>query len=183
MKESALNTRDLSLIAMMAAVLCILGPLSIPLPFSPVPISLTQLGIYLCAYLLGSRKGTAATALYVLLGAVGLPVFSGFSGGFAKLLGPTGGYILGFILMTFVAAAGIERFEGNIPALFICFVLANALCYTLGSIWLSVQMSTGLKEAFAIGTLPYIPADIIKTLFSMYACPVIRNAAQKRGFI
>ena len=83
--------------AFMAAVTCILAPLSIPI--GPVPISLTNLAIYLSLYLLNWKRGTISYCLYLLIGLAGLPVFSGFSGGIGKLAGPTGGYIIGFIPM------------------------------------------------------------------------------------
>ena len=89
------KTYEITMTALMAAVTCILAPLSIPI--GPVPISFTNLAIYLSLYLLGWKKGTISYLIYLLLGLVGLPVFSGFTGGPAKLAGPTGGYIIGFI--------------------------------------------------------------------------------------
>ena len=89
-------TKRMALIGVMTAVTCIMGPLSIPLPFSPVPISFTNLAIYLAAYVLGMKACTISYLIYMLLGMVGIPVFSGFTGGPAKLAGPTGGYIIGF---------------------------------------------------------------------------------------
>ena len=97
------------IVALMAALTCVLGPLAIPLPFSPVPISLTQIPIFLAVYLLGWKYGTLSYVIYYLLGLVGLPVFSGGAGGMAKAAGPTGGYLLGFILMAIVAGLFIEK--------------------------------------------------------------------------
>ena len=86
--------------AIMAALMCILGPLSIPI--GPVPVSLTNLVVLLAAVLLGAKLSTVSAVVYILLGLVGLPVFSGFQGGVAKLAGPTGGYIIGFIFLSFI---------------------------------------------------------------------------------
>lgn len=185
MKESAHNNslRDLSRVALAAAVLCILGPLSLPIPLSPVPISLTQLGIYLAAYVLGKKKGTMAVAVYLLIGLTGLPVFSGFSGGAGKLLGPTGGYLLGFIPMCFLAGLSLEHYSKSPARLFAGFVLANAACYALGSLWLSHEMALSLKEAFFLGCVPYIPADLTKTAFAMYFGPKLTDALQNRHLI
>ena len=94
-KQSKTNVREMALIALMAAVTCILGPLSVPI--GVVPISLTNFAIYLAIYVLGCRRGTISYIVYLLLGLVGLPVFSGFSSGVGKLFGPTGGYLIGFI--------------------------------------------------------------------------------------
>lgn len=82
-----MSTRQMTFIALMTAVTCILGPLSIPLPFSPVPISFTNLAIYLSLYVLGLNGATISYLVYLLIGMVGVPVFSGFSGGFGKLAG------------------------------------------------------------------------------------------------
>ena len=87
------KTSFLTTTAIMTAVMCILGPLSIPI--GPVPITLTNLAIYLAMYILGTKRGSAAVCLYLLIGLAGLPVFSGFTGGPGKLLGPTGGYLIG----------------------------------------------------------------------------------------
>lgn len=87
------STYAMVVTALMAAVTCILAPLSVPI--GPVPISLTNFAIYLSLYLLDWKKGTLSYLIYLLLGLVGLPVFSGFTGGLAKLAGPTGGYIIG----------------------------------------------------------------------------------------
>ena len=84
------TTKRMALIGVMTAVTCILGPFSIPLPFSPVPISFTNLAIYLAAYVLGMKACTVSYLIYMLLGMVGVPVFSGFTAGVGKLAGPTG---------------------------------------------------------------------------------------------
>ena len=91
------KTYEITITALMTAVTCILAPMSIPI--GPVPISFTNLAIYLSLYLLGWKKGTISYLIYLLIGLVGLPVFSGFTGGPAKLAGPTGGYIIGFIVL------------------------------------------------------------------------------------
>ena len=91
----------------MAAVICVLGPLSVPI--GPVPISLTNFAIYITMYVLDAKRGTIAYLIYMLIGLAGLPVFSGFSGGAGKLFGPTGGYIIGFLPMAFVIGVVIDR--------------------------------------------------------------------------
>ena len=107
------NAFNMTAIALMAAVICILGPLSIPLPVSPVPISFTNLAIYFAVILLGWKRGTISYILYLLIGLVGVPVFSGFTGGPGKLVGPTGGYLIGFIFMAIIAGWFIEKYEGK----------------------------------------------------------------------
>ena len=97
-----IRTKQMVLIALMTAVTCVLGPLSIPLPFSPVPISLTNFAIFLAIFVLGMKNGTISFIIYLLLGAVGVPVFSSFRGGFQVLAGPTGGYLIGFIFLALI---------------------------------------------------------------------------------
>lgn len=92
------KTKEITLIGMMAAVTCIAGPLSLPLPFSPVPISLTNLAVYFSVYILGMKRGTASYLVYLLLGLVGLPVFSAFTSGPVKLLDRQADTLLGFYL-------------------------------------------------------------------------------------
>ena len=103
------KTYALTATALMTAVTCILAPLSVPI--GPVPISLTNFVIFLSLYLLNWKKGTLSLLIYLLLGLAGLPVFSGFAGGIAKLAGPTGGYIIGFIPMAIVAGIIIDKFH------------------------------------------------------------------------
>ena len=113
-KKKSFTTFQMTLIAVMAAITCILGPLSIPIPISPVPISLTNLAIYLTVCLLGWKFGTISYLIYLLIGIAGLPVFSGFSSGFAKLLGPTGGYLIGFIPMAIICGFAFEKFSNTV---------------------------------------------------------------------
>ena len=91
---------QLACCALMAALMCIFGPMSVPI--GPVPVSLTNLVIYFTVYLIGMKGATVSYLIYMLLGIVGLPVFSGYQGGLAKVAGPTGGYLVGFILMALI---------------------------------------------------------------------------------
>ena len=107
------STKTLTLIGLTTAALCILGPMSIPIPVSPVPLSLTNFAIYLIIYILGMKHGTISVFIYLCLGTVGLPVFSAFSGGPSKLFGPTGGYLIGFLFLALIQGFLMERFPGK----------------------------------------------------------------------
>ena len=109
-----MTTAHMTVTALMTAITCILGPLSLPIPISPVPVSLTNLVIYFMAYVLGAKLSVISYMVYLLLGMAGLPVFSGFSGGLAKLAGPTGGYLIGFIFLAAIAGFCVEKFPGKI---------------------------------------------------------------------
>lgn len=169
------KTKELTLIGMMAAVICIAGPLSLPLPFSPVPISLTNLAVYFSVYILGMKRGTASYFVYLLLGLVGVPVFSAFTSGPAKLFGSTGGYLIGFLFMALICGYFIDRWEGQVLASFIGMVIGTVVCYLFGTIWLAYQMSLGsdqtfvdmLPTAFVAGVLPFIVGDLAKIAISL----------------
>ena len=157
----------LTKLALSVAIMCILGPIIIPLPFSPVPISITQVGLYLSIYFLGYKLATYSTLIYILMGLIGLPVFSGYSGGLQKLTSPTGGYLIGFIFLTFVSGFFIEKYSSNLCLTILGYTLGNLLCYNLGSIWLSYSTNISIKTAFIIGVIPYVLADIFKVVISI----------------
>ena len=100
MKDKKLTTYQMAVTAVMAAVLCVLGPLTVPI--GAVPISLANFVICLTAWLLGPKFGTLSVVIYLALGAIGIPVFSGYGAGLAKLAGPTGGYLVGYLLLAFI---------------------------------------------------------------------------------
>ena len=109
-----MSTAQMTVTALMTAITCILAPMALPIPVSPVPISLTNLVIFFMAYILGTKLSVVSYVLYLLLGTVGLPVFSGFTGGVGKLLGPTGGYLIGFIFLAAIAGFFVEKFPAKI---------------------------------------------------------------------
>lgn len=166
---------QLTLIGIMTAVTCILGPMSIPIPFSPVPISFTNLAIYLTAFILGWKKGTISYLIYLLLGLVGLPIFSNFSGGPGKLLGPTGGYLIGFILMAFISGLFIELFHGKVIMYILGLILATSAAYLLGTLWLAYQLDLTFYQALMAGVIPYLVGDGIKIAIAVIVGPMIRK--------
>lgn len=164
--KPAFSIKKISLSGVMTAVICILGPLSIPLPTSPVPLSLTSLAICLSVFVLGMKYGTVSYLIYLFLGIAGLPVFSAFTGGIGKLAGPTGGYLIGFIFMALISGFFIERFPGKYIPAFIGMAIGNGICYLFGTIWLAFQMNLTFSSALAVGVLPYLAGDILKIIIS-----------------
>ncbi len=175
MNQNKMKTKELTLIGLMTAVTCILGPLSIPLPFSVVPISFTNLVIYFTVFLLGWKKGTISYLIYLLIGLVGLPVFSGFSGGIGKIAGPTGGYLAGFLLLAIISGIFIEKFRGKIYMYALGMVLGLAVTYLFGTTWLSYQLGLTFKEGLFMGVIPYIPGDIVKIAAALILGPILRK--------
>ena len=173
-KKKSFTTFQMALIAVMAAITCILGPLSIPIPVSPVPISLTNLAIYLTVCLLGWKFGTISYLIYLLIGIAGLPVFSSFSSGFAKLLGPTGGYLIGFIPMAIIAGIVIDKFT-NRGIQILGMIVGTAICYAFGTAWFCLQAGYTVGAALAVCVIPFIPADLCKMVIAMIIGPMVRK--------
>lgn len=175
------RTKTMALIGVMAAVTCILGPLSLAIPVSPVPISLTNLAVYFALYVLGMKRGTISYCIYLLLGLVGLPVFSSFTGGAGKLFGPTGGYLIGFIFMAVISGFFIDKWEKKLYLHFIGMVLGTAVCYFFGTLWLAFSAGMDFYAALAAGVIPFIPADLAKIIIAMIAGPVLRRQLRRAG--
>lgn len=161
------------LTAVMTAVICVLGPMS--LPIGPVPISLTNLAIYVTMYVLGTKRGTIAYCLYMLIGLVGVPVFSGFSGGPGKLFGPTGGYIIGFLPMAFVIGLFIDRYWKNRIACIAVMEAATWIPYLLGTAWLAYSAGMSFTAALAAGVTPFIMLDLIKMAIAGILGPELKT--------
>lgn len=161
------------LTAVMTAVICVLGPMS--LPIGPVPISLTNLAIYVTMYVLGTKRGTIAYCLYMLIGLVGVPVFSGFSGGPGKLFGPTGGYIIGFLPMAFVIGLFIDRYWKNRIACIVVMEAATWIPYLLGTAWLAYSAGMSFTAALAAGVTPFIMLDLIKMAIAGILGPELKT--------
>ena len=184
-KAKPLSTAGMVLTAVMAAVICILAPISIPLPGGLVPISLATFAVYLSANLLGWKPGTLSTLLYLLLGLVGLPVFSAYSSGAGILLGPTGGYLIGYIPLALISGSFFERFSGT--GLFDRImgvagaILATAVLYVIGTLWLMKAAGLGLPAAIATGMLPFIPGDLVKIIVVVLIGPEIRKRLLAAG--
>jgi biotin transport system substrate-specific component len=169
----------MSFVALMAAVMCIIGPLSIPLPMSPVPITFTNLIIYLTVYLLGMRDGLLSYIVYLMLGLVGLPVFSGFTGGVSKIAGPTGGYLIGFIALALICGIFIDRFHGNRFFFIVGMILGNIANYALGTAWLAWQGNLSFTAALFAGVIPFMPGNAIKIVAATVVCVPMKRLLSK----
>lgn len=174
-----MNTYQLTLIGVMTAVTCILGPLSLPIGI--VPISLTNLAIYFAIYVLGGKRGTISYIVYLFIGLIGLPVFSGFSGGFTKLFGPTGGYLIGFIFMAFISGIFIDKFSNKIYMCFLGMVIGTIITYIIGTAWLSYEAHITFKAALTAGVLPFIPGDLAKMVIASLIGPQIKKRLVSAG--
>ena len=172
-----LSTRKLVLIALMTAITCIFAPMAIPIPVSPVPISLTNLVIMISIYVLGFKDATISYIVYLLLGLVGLPVFSGFTGGLGKLAGPTGGYLIGFIFLALIAGLFVDKFPKNRILAVVGMLIGMAITYIFGTEWLAIQLKMSFVAALSVGVIPYLAGDAVKIIIAIIVGPVLNNTA------
>ena len=172
-----ISVYQLTTCALMAALMCILGPMAIPI--GPVPVSFTNLVIYLAVYLLGMRGGTVSYAVYLLLGAAGLPVFSGWQGGLGKLAGPTGGYLVGFVLMALLSGFALEKFRARPVPTMLGMAAGTLVAYLFGTVWFVLQMQCAVWHALTVCVLPFIPFDLAKIVIATGLGKAIRAALVK----
>jgi biotin transport system substrate-specific component len=133
----------------------------IAIPVGPVPIVLQNLFIFLAGLLLGSRWGLASVAVYLLAGACGLPVFAGGMGGIGRIVGPTGGYLIGYLPAVFLIGLLSERWD-RILSDVLAMVLATAVIYAAGVAWLHALTGLSWQKTLAVGMLPFLPGDAVK---------------------
>jgi biotin transport system substrate-specific component len=142
--------------------------ISIPLPFTPVPISMQPHVVLLLAALLGSKRGALATIAFVAQGAIGMPVFAGGKAGILALVGPTGGYILGYIAAAYIVGYLVENLKGKkISSVFFSMATGNFVIYLFGMAWLSTFV--GVNKAFVLGVLPFLLGDLFKLVIAAKA--------------
>jgi biotin transport system substrate-specific component len=169
----------ITLAALFAALIAAGTFVAVPLPFSPVPAALQNLFAVLAGLCLGPFLGSLSVALYLAAGILGAPVFAGASGGIARLLGPTGGYLLGYLLAAFVAGlmAGRPRPDKRCPPWRIALAASLALVsvYIPGLLRLKQIMGFGWVQAFAGGLLPFLPGDATKAVVAALIAPRLRR--------
>jgi biotin transport system substrate-specific component len=171
-----MNTSSLTRMALCVAITAICAQIVIPIPFSPVPLSLSLLGVFLTGALLSKWQAGLAQLAYILLGAVGAPIFSGFAGGLAKVAGPTGGYIVAYPIMAFVIALIAEKAKKqSFPLYCIGMGVSLLICYLLGTVWLSVMSQMDFASALMAGVIPFIPLDCVKVVLSASFAPLLHR--------
>lgn len=164
--KSKLSIKTMTVSAMMAAVICVLAPISIPVPTAAASVTLATFAVYLATAALTPLQSLLSIMLYILLGCAGLPVFSNFTGGAGVIAGPTGGYIVGYICCALGAGWLIQRFQDKFFVYPAALILGTALCYLCGTIWFVFLTGKGLAAALTMCVLPFIPLDIIKIIIA-----------------
>ena len=173
--KSAFTTKRMVEIALITAVICILAPFAIPIPVSPVPISLTNLVIYIAVFILSWNDALFSYIIYLLLGIAGLPVFSGFTGGLGKLAGPTGGYLIGFIFLALISGLFVDKFPKNRILAVVGMIIGMAVTYIFGTEWLAIQLKMSFVAALSVGVSPYLAGDAAKIIIAIIVGPVLRS--------
>lgn len=164
MKNS--NVREIILAGMFAAIIGVLSQFTIPLGL--VPLTLQTFAIGLTVTLLGSRTGTFAVLGYLLLGIIGIPVFAGGSAGFSALVGPTGGFLVGFIFNALVTGLIIEKTKFNYLWAIIANIIGAMVTLIFGTIWLKISGGLPWSSAFMAGCIPFVLPGVIKAVAAGY---------------
>ncbi len=174
------STEKMAVIAVCTAVIIVVSQLSIPMP-SGVPITMQTFGIALCGYILGAKYASISTAIYIALGAVGLPVFSNFSGGFGSLLGYTGGFIWGFVLMAFLCGLG-NKWNNKIVGVALG-IAGLLLCDICGAFQYAVIAKIDFVASFMLVAVPYLVKDIICVVLAFVVARLIVTALKKSKLV
>jgi biotin transport system substrate-specific component len=177
-----ISTYELTMTAVFTAATCIISPLSIPIPISPVPLTLGVFITLLSGALLTPKMAFTSQLIRILLGAVGVPVFAGFQAGFSYLVGPTGGYLIATPFMALVVAFGAKYIRshssGKLKTAVIIAascIVAIAVCYLLGTIWFQIVSGRTFAESLMLCVVPFIAPDLIKAAFVVIVHATVAN--------
>ncbi len=168
--KTLLGAKDIAYISLFSALTAICSWISIP---TLVPFTLQTFAVFLMVGLLGTRRSLLSILIYLLLGALGLPVFAGFSGGLSVILGTTGGYLIGFLFLALSAGLIIHRFGHSLPVLLIAFSCGLLLCYSFGTAWFLIAYArntgpVGLGTALTWCVFPFLLPDVIKMVLAAF---------------
>ncbi len=155
------RTKDLVLTAVFAAVIAVLSQIAVPLGFTPVPVSLGTVGVFLAAGLLRFPGGVISVIVYLLLGVVGLPVFANFGSGIGTILGPTGGFLFGYAVASLVMGAILSK-NAKTVSVVISLIFASLVIYGCGIVGFMASTGSDLVTTLAATVIPFLPGDIIK---------------------
>jgi len=164
--QKRFSVRDLSYISLFATLIAVSGYILIPLPFSTIPVTAQTLAVMLTGSLLPVRHASVSLLIFLMMGIIGLPVFSGGNAGLGIIIGKTGGYLIGFL----AGAALISVLKGKNPG-FLRLLIVNVIggiivIYSFGVLWLNYITGIGISKAVIFGALPFIPGDIIKIVIA-----------------
>lgn len=172
-----MKTKSMVICAVFSAILCIFCVLTVPI--GAVPVSLATFAVMLTAIILGPKKSSISVIIYILLGSVGLPVFSGFRGGFQVLVGPTGGYIWSYIFMALLIGGVTEKCVNSKPIALVGCIFGTVICYIFGTVQFVLVQNTSFISALSVCVLPFIPFDIIKAVLAVFIGAAVKSRLRK----
>lgn len=155
-----MKAQKIAVTGILAAIICLLAPFSVPV--GAIPISLATFAIYIVSCMVKTKISVCAVIIYILLGAVGLPVFSAFSGGLHIITGVTGGYIIGYIPCSLIIGLLTDKFENKKFVYPFSMLLGTAACYLVGILWYMYHTESSFASAAAVCIIPFFVGDIIK---------------------
>ena len=165
MTKSKLSVQEVCLVALCTAVMVIMAQISIPMPMG-VPMTMQTFAVTLAAVVLGAKKGALSAFVYILLGAVGLPVLAGFTGGIQYFAGPTGGFLISFPLMAFVIGLGVDRFREVKGGFILCLIGGTIVNYVIGVLMFCLLMDSSVMTAVSACVLPFVPTAVIMAVLA-----------------
>ncbi len=168
-----MKAQKAALTGILAATICLLAPFSFPI--GAIPVSLATLAIYIISGTVKTKISVSAVIIYILLGAIGLPVFSAFQGGFQTITGLTGGYILGYIPCALIIGMLSEKYESKKWVYPLSMILGTVACYLTGTLWYMFQADCSFATAMTVCVIPFIIADIIKISAACTLCITLRK--------
>ncbi len=172
------RVREAALVLAGTAILVLAGRVTIPLPFTPVPVSLATLAVLLEGPVLGPRRASASTGLYLVLGLIGIPVFAGGASGWAF---SSFGYIIGYLVAALVVGALAERGAGrSVGRMAGVAVLGSAIIYAVGLAWLVPWLGIGVREGLALGVVPFLIGDVVKIVLTAGLVPAVWTSTVRR---
>lgn len=175
------STYQYVLAAFGAAIIAVLAQVTIPLPL--IPITGQTLAVGIVVTILGTRLGTISVLLYILLGAVGLPVFSGMSGGLGILVGPTGGYIVGFLVTAIIMGLYLDQFGITFVHAIIANIIGMIITLAFGTVWLKIVAEYTWTAAFMGGVAPFIVVGIVKAVLAAWIGVIVRRRLESAHLI
>lgn len=169
-----LTTRELIICSIFASLTAILAQISIPLPFTTVPLTMQLFAVSLCGFLLGPKMGFVSQLVYVLIGVIGIPVFAQMSGGVGAIVGPTGGFILSFPIVAAIIGY-FSKLHKSKYIIFIGMLIGLIVSYIIGTVQFSFIMKVSFMEGLTLCVLPFLAVDLLKLSLATIVGLVVSN--------
>ena len=185
-KRKKSKTLDMAYIGIFAAIIAVCSWISVPLT---IPVTLQTMAVCLTAGLLGTKRGVLTVVVYLLIGFVGVPVFSNFSAGVGQLMGPTGGYLIGFIFTALIIGLSTELLGNKIWVCAVSMIVGIAVLYAFGTAWFIIVYNRGnadtvtLSGALSMCVVPFIIPDLIKIALATFFCTALRKRKPNRNTV